>query len=146
MENSEHQLAVIEAFGNCDLYITDKRLVVIKKSSYSTGGLIGGILGGVIGGAIGSTIQREIESKKKEDEQVCSKINELLKKDKKNYDISYDDLYSVKLSKIQWSKLKSATLTINSKKGLYVLKLSNEQVEQLSKLLPTISALNGKIS
>ena len=81
MENSEHQLAVIGAVGNCDLYITDKRLVVIKKSSYLTGGLIGGVLGGAIGGVIGSSIQAKMESKKKKDEiPVSLKLDEMLKK------------------------------------------------------------------
>ena len=64
MQNSEQQLAVLRAVDNCDLCITDKRLVVINPKSYTwnMGSIIAGAVTGGIGTPVATAIQKHVDT------------------------------------------------------------------------------------
>lgn len=143
MENSEQQIAFIKNIfvypDKYDLYLMDKRLVVINTRSQTVAGF------GLIPELIGEGITKINESRKKEKMKNLT-LDEMLAKDKKkSFTIPYEDIQNVKVYKPKygWSNWKLEIKSIKLQKTFY---LKKEQFEQLSKLLPNISALNGKIS
>ena len=160
MENSEHQLAVITtvmAGEIYNLYITDKRFVMVNKasSSHSTKKSAGTVaalaLGGIIGGGLAVKVasvldnerQKKKVSKELEDNELgVISLDELLKNDEENnFEILYSQLNWVKVFKSRWG----SSLAINAVNEDGAFELSKEQAEQLSQLLPTIEALKGKL-
>ena len=106
-------------------------------------------MGGVIGEAIETAIQKKRKSKNQSDESsVSSKVDEMIRKDKKNYALTHDELESVVFNKSQWSKLDPVRLIICSKKGKKEVnaELSPKEAEEIFKVFSSISALNGKVS
>jgi len=144
VQNSEQQLAVLSAVDNCDLCITDKRLVVVGPQSYtwSAGTLVGRAVAGGIGATVATAIQKRADSKKRQKSEPLKglTIDELLQKDKKSYAVPYDEMDWLCLNR---SRLGS-NLTFRTKKLYRLLKLNREQVEQLTLILPKIEALKGK--
>jgi hypothetical protein len=150
VENSEQQLAIIPA-KKYAIYVTDKRLAFIKTSSQTTGTIVGGAFGGAIGSVIGEAVEAAMRkrrgSKKGDESSVVSEIDKMLRKDKKNYALTYDELESIVFSKSQWSKLDPVRLAICSKNGKQEAKveLTPNEFEQLFKVFSSIPALSGKV-
>ena len=96
MQNSEQQLAVLRAVDNCDLCITDKRLVVISPKSYtwSAGTLVGRAVAGGIGATVATAIQKRADTKRRQKEEPLKglTIDELLQRDSKSYAVPYDEM------------------------------------------------------
>jgi hypothetical protein len=151
MENSEQQLAIIPT-KKYAIYVTNKRLAFIKISGHSTGTIIGGAFGGAIGGVIGEAVEAAVrkrrEAKKQGDEDsIGSEIDEMLRKDKKNYALTHDELESVVFNKSQWSKLDPVKLVICSKIGQQEanVELTPKEAEQIFKVFSSISTLSGRV-
>ena len=143
METSEQQLAFVKAVDNCNLCITDRRLVVISPKSYWLAGAVGHAVGGTIGGFIGATLQKREDQKRMQKEETPKglTIDELLAKDPKSYAVPYEELDWICLNKSRFG----SNLTFRANKiGWKQLKLNKAQVEQLSCVLPSIVALSGK--
>ena len=144
MQNSEQQLAVLRAVDNCDLCITDKRLVVINPKSYTwnIGSIIAGAVTCGIGAPVATAIQKHVDRqhRKKTEPLKGLTIDELLQKDRSSYAVPYKEMDWLCLNRSRFG----GNLTFRTKKVWKILKLNKEQVEQLSLLLPTIAALNGK--
>ena len=139
MQGSENIIAVIRKilYGNLrfDLYLTDKRIVVIHGVDLAVFGL------GAFPAIIGEGIQKFTESRKEHKEKTLT-LGELLQRDKKSFAISYGDLERVKLHKSRWL---AGTLNIKSKEIKKTFTLTKVQFEQLSRLLPSIDLLQGKL-
>ncbi len=151
MQNSERQIALIKNvvivdFSNttCDLYLTDKRMVLIRtKGSKEWGGLMGGAVGGMVGAIIGSVAQKGLESRKKQTKKEASDLtlDELLAVDKKSFGLAYEDIEQIKFYKVMLNR----RLSVTTKKTLKSFTLTTKQYEELSTILSTIPALKGKL-
>ena len=109
MENPERLITIVkticEEIGRkCiyDLFLTDKRMVLIhKKSKLDTnyGTIIGGVFGGTLGAIFGTVIKNASDSSKKskEPENTIS-LDDLLSIDKKNCAVSSEKLKWVKVT------------------------------------------------
>lgn len=163
MQSSERQVAFVKnvavqrslfSMVTYNLILTDKRMVLLH-SKYSQWGLYaGGAVGGALGGAIGSVAQSVLESGKKQDEMSSKVLNELLAKDTKSFDVAYEDIAKVRFYQVERKRRLGANIRFNmmryrlaiaSKKTPKPFRLTSEQSEQLSTVLPTIPALKGKI-
>jgi hypothetical protein len=150
MENSERQIALVKVketgvFSNADydLYVTNGRMVFIHTKSTKNWGLLGGLAG--------AAVQTALESRKKRSNGQSDKaeLDELLKSNKKNFELTYDDIEKVKLYKVLRNRhleiyLKKLNVDLHAK-SLEFGWLSEEHFEKLSAVLPTVSMLKGKI-
>ena len=98
---------------------------------------------GVLGGPIGNAVEKHArETNTNFNDSTLPEIkviNDLLDYDKKhNFDITYDSLY--------WAVLNSGSsnMTMLSKKSWYQFKFNRDQIENLSKILPTLTGLCEK--
>ena len=136
MENSEEILAVIKAVGDSldgssgcrifDLCFTDERLVIIKPKM--TIGII-------------RWLGLETRKRRKQDPLGDLTIDELLEKDKSSYAINYYDLEWICLN----TSFFGSNLNIRGKKFWKMIKINKEQFKKLSRILPRIDALKGKL-
>lgn len=145
MENSEQQIVIVKNviadLSNYDVYLTDRRIVVVHTWNVPTWGAAGGFVGSLIAEGVEALVSSR---KKKKMENLT--LDEILVKDKKSYVIPYESIEQIKLksrkleiSAEQFSKL---SLTYNRWKKFT---LNKEQFEQLSTILPSIAALKGKL-
>src|SRR5271157_365775 len=148
MQNSERQIALIKNVEirlwlktNYDLYLTDRRMVLVHK--VYNWGKGRGTGAGAIGTVIEAAAQKAMESKTKRKEEEMSRLtlDELLAKDEKSFDMVYEDIEKIKLRIIMGDR----RLDVTSQKKQKEIKLTKEQYEQLSTILPDISALKGKL-
>jgi hypothetical protein len=158
MEESEREIALVKvnqggtfSTTDYDLHLTTGRMVFIRtKSTKQWGAWVGGATGGIVGSIIGSVAQKGLESKKKQNEQnLQGTLDEALKRDNKNFELAYDDVEKVRLNEALRNRrlevyLKKVHVGFHCKQ-LEFVGLSKEHFENLSALLPTISALKGKI-
>jgi hypothetical protein len=142
MENAERQIAFFKNIilskdlaSKYDLYVTDKRLVVIKTGPRPR--YLGHWLAGTL---IGQNWAEPIEKEKMKD----LALDEMLRKDKKSFALAYDNIEKIQLldPKSRW---KDRTLDVKSGETQTKFILNKEQFEQLSTALPGIVALRGKI-
>jgi hypothetical protein len=145
MQTPEHQIALVKNIpfskdlaGKYDLYITDKRFVIINTSSFTYVGA------GVLGSFIGEGIRKIGESKKKEKMKDLT-LDEMLEKDKKkSFAIAYEDIEQIKLHDPK-SRWKNRSLEIKSRNAQTRFLPKKEQFEQLSGILPSIVLIKGKL-
>ena len=143
MENSEQQIAVTEKMfdypNTYNFYWTNKRLIAINVRNQEVVGA------GLIPALIGEALTKFNESRKKEKTKNLS-LDEILAKDKKSFDVSYEVIEQIKLHKgrleIASKKFSEMSITYNRWKKFL---LKKEQFEQLSTILPSIAALKGKL-
>lgn len=137
MENSEEILAVLKAvddslsgrgkaFRVFDLCFTNERLVIIKPKRISW---------------IIKWLGLETRKRRKQDPLRDLTVDELLEKDKSSYAINYYDLDWVCLN----TSFFGSNLNIRGRKFWKIIKLNKEQFKQLSRILPRIAALKGKL-
>jgi gas vesicle protein len=129
-----------------DLFLTDKRMVLIHKKSKldaNYGSLIGGVAGGIAGAILGTIMQNATDSSKKKREiESAQALDELLKVDKKNFAVPYDGLEWFKLNR---SRSEYCSLVFKIGKKTRTFYLMDERAEQLANTLPDIVALNDKL-
>lgn len=77
------------------LIFTDKRLIVSKISGTSR--IVLGAMGGVVGDVVRAKMRSKVE-KKAEEAQTVS-VEEILKADKENFAIPYQDIHRVEMKK-----------------------------------------------
>lgn len=154
MQNSERLIALIrticeESWSKVyyDLFLTDKRMVLIHKKSKldsKYGTLIGGAAGGMVGAILGAVIENAVVSnrKKKEEFEDAPSLDELLKVDKKSFAVTYEDLKWFKLNR---SRSEYCSIVFKTEKAVRTFYVIEERAEQLSKVLPDIVALNEKL-
>jgi hypothetical protein len=154
MENSDHVIALIESVCEenfrktyYDLCLTENRMIFLyKKSKFDNSGAsigyaVGGLLGGLAGAVIGASIHDSAESKKKMNAKSLT-LDELLKSDKKNYAVNYEE--------VEWFKLNTPkfgyhSIVFRNKGKTKTLYLPEEETKKISNILPSLSALNRKI-
>jgi len=150
MQNPERLITIVKTICEenwskvyYDLFLTDKRLVLIHKKSKldsNYGSIIGGAVGGVFGAVLGTIIKNEADSsKKKKESKDTPPLDDLLSIDKKNCAIPYEELTWFKLTK---SPCKIIFKTGKAEKTFYLIR---ERAEQLLNVLPDIVALNEKL-
>lgn len=155
--------------SQCDLYITNKRLVVIrsqfKKHNFSQGGgIIGGLLGlafintglvtlrigillilifSFIGGIIGMRIDKTSESRNKQKYERLRDLtlDDLLKGNKKNFVLFYEDIVKLRFYKFGLQQ----DLEVTTKDTQKNIGLTSEQFNRLGNVFSGIDALKGKI-
>ena len=150
MENSEQQIAVTEKMfdypNTYNFYWTSKRLVAINVRRQEVVGV------GLVSGLIGEALTKFNESRKKEKTKNLT-LDEILAKDKTCFAVPYEAIEQIKLCDPQ-SRWKSRKLEISSEQFSKMsmtynrwkkFVMSKEQFEQLSTLLPSITALKGKL-
>ena len=156
MEDSERLMALLQnirirrsmfSVVTYDMYLTDKRMVFIH-SKYRDWGLVGAAVGGVAGAIVGSVLQASSESSKR-NEKENNVLDELLAKDKENFEVQHEDVDKVKLYRFRVGvNLKHMLAVYSEKSSARVAKpfgLTPQQSDELSSVLPNISALKGKI-
>jgi len=157
MENSEYIITkipdVINGFGlKDDLYITDKRIVVIDLGHGRTD--LGAF--GLLGGLVSSALDKSNESRIKE-WMKSHTLDEVVESNPLSIRIYYDDILQIKLqdSKSWWKNHKLEVMFFNThhykgekpkKPTTFKYNLSKEQFEQLYDILPKIDGLNGKLT
>jgi gas vesicle protein len=151
MEDSERQIALVklartESFSivDYDLYITEKRMIFIRtKSTGRLGTLLGGVAGGAVGGIAAGALEAAIKRGKKGNDERMDKatLDELLNRDKKNFDLAYEDIREVKL----WNRFHVRHFVIYSKRKEADFPVSEENFEKLSTVLPSIPALGERV-
>jgi hypothetical protein len=154
MQNSERLIALIKTVCEenwsqmyYDLFLTDKRVVLIHKKSKldaNYGSLIGGAAGGIVGAILVNIIKNSADSnkKKKGEFEGAPSLDELLKVDKKNFAVKYEDLKWFKLNR---SRSERCSIVFRTERGVRTFYLIHERVEQLYNVLPDIVALNEKL-
>jgi hypothetical protein len=142
MQNPEQQLAFLKGVENCDLCVTDKRLVIVSPKAYLLGKIVGFAIGGGLGANIGSEIQQRVDAKHRQEEPqpMGITIDELLKKDPRSYAVPYEEMDWMCLNKSMWG----GNLTYMTKKAWTQLKMNKEQFKALSLVLPDVAALKEK--
>lgn len=162
MQNSERQIALIrnvdyrfrifenlgvradfELSGNSnimimkfDLYITDKRMVWDYRNSHPFS------WSSAIKSAIRKTSGPE-GKQTKEHFMGFMALDELLKRNKENFEIRYEDVKEIRLHKSFKYGMK---LHVETEKTLKEFGLNKQQFRQLLNMLPNIDALKGKLS
>ena len=150
MQNPERLIALIKTVCEenfyktyYDLFLTDKRMVLIHKKSKldaNYGSLIGGVAGGMAGVILGTVIKNALDSNKKKGEiENAQTLNELLKAGKKNFAVPYGELEWFKLNK---SRSEYCNVVFKIGKKTRTFYLMDERAEQLANALPDIVALN----
>jgi hypothetical protein len=152
MQNSERLIILIQTAYEenwskvlYDLFFTDKRIILIHKKSKldsNYGTVIGGAVGGVFGAVVGSVIKNVADSSKKENSDFSPSLDDLLKVDKKNLAVSYQDIEWFKLNRSKWERCCIVFKTGNKIRTLY---LFDERADQLFNALPHIANLNKKL-
>ena len=155
MQNSERLITLIKTICEenwskvyYDLFLTDKRMVLIHKKSKldsNYGTLIGGAAGGMAGAIFGTIIKNAADSnkkKKKEEFEDAPSLDELLKVDKKNFAVTYEDLKWFKLNR---PRSEYSSIVFKTEKAVRTFYLIEERAEQLFNVLPDIAALNEKL-
>lgn len=123
---------------HCNLIFTTNRMIVAKKGSVKE------VTGLVVGGAVGQWLALSSD-KKKAQELKQYNVEEILKTDKKNYEIPYPDLFKAemkKLSKFSWPY--STEVKISTEKKKHKFKLKSVKFEEATELFRTV--LPDKIS
>jgi hypothetical protein len=154
MQNRERPIALVKNISikgrtvvSYDLHLTDKRMVLIhvidpkRNPTVSPFGLVGSLADEVVGKGM-QKIQ-ESRKKRKEEELEGLTLDEMIRRDKKSFDIPYDDIKKVKLSYSRWS---GHMLAVDSRQRYETFSLSKEQSEQLSNLLPNIVGIKEKLA
>ena len=160
MQNPERLIALIKTICEenwskvyYDLFLTDKRMVLIHQkpkldSNYSTVGAAVGLAGGMVGATVGAVLGamvkdiRDSKKNKAQEAENAPTLNELLKADKKNCAIRYEDLEWFKLNK---SRSEYCSIVFKIGKKTRTFYLMRERAEELGNALPNIVALNGKL-
>jgi hypothetical protein len=119
---------------HCNLIFTSERIIVAKK------GISKEVAGLVAGGAVGQWLAIRSD-KKKAQELKQQDIEEILKADKKNYEIPYSETLKVemkKLSRFSWPYSTEIKFTTDKKKRKFKLKnvKFEEAIELFRALLP----------
>jgi hypothetical protein len=148
MQSSECRIAFInkvqlKQFSDVDydMYVTDRRLVLIHINVAHGGALAGLALGGIFGAAIGSELEKSKQTSNNKNEREIITLGELLAKDKKSFEIPYEDIEKIRLR----SFLTDYNLFVTAKKNKAKFAMTSKQLEQLSTILPSIPALKGKL-
>lgn len=130
-----------------DVYLTDKRMVFVHSKHFRHGtsvvAVAGGAVGGMVGGLITGAVQSVLESKK-QDKKEINALDELLAKDKENFEVPYANMDKIKLYKFRVGVNWKYMMAVYSNKTPNPFGLAFEQSDQLSKVLPTIAMLKGK--
>jgi hypothetical protein len=153
MQNPERQIAVIndilltdDPLSIYDLYITDRRIIVIDSKNYFGGSGIGGLIGSMLTDAMEQTDEASAKKQKELKEEFESlSLDEKLKSFFKNFAINYEEANQIILNGPH-SRWRKATLKINSEKKHAKFQPTKEQFEQLSTILPSIEALKEKLA
>jgi hypothetical protein len=148
MENPERLIAIVKTICEenwskvyYDLFLTDKKMVLIHKKSKldaNYGTIIGGAVGGVFGAVLGTIVKNAPDKKNRELKDVSS-FDDLLSVDKKNCAILYEEL---KWFKVNMSPCKIVFKTEKKERTFYLMR---ERAEQLLVILPDIAPLNEKL-
>lgn len=153
MQNSERQIAVIndilfigDPLSKYDLYITDRRLIVIDSKNFYGGGGIGWVL---IGSVLTDTLEQGDEATAKKQKEMKEKFESLSLDEKlnsfyKNFGINYEEVSQIILNDSH-SRWRKATLKIISERKHAKFQPTKEQFEQLTVILPKIEALKEKL-
>lgn len=148
MQNNEQQIVFLKTSVNgsaCHLCVTDRRFIVIGKKSglFSNSDTKNLFIFGFMGAAIGNVVEKHARENNANFNDGAlpgiKVIDDLLDYDKKhNFDITYDSLY--------WAVLNSGSsnMTMLSKKSWYQFKFNRDQIDNLSKILPTLTGLCEK--
>lgn len=124
-----------------NLYITDRRMVMVRVIDPKYFPYAGGLVGGLINEAVFSIgLSRK---KKQEEETKGLTLDEMLDQDKKSFAIFYEDIKHIRLYK-EWGW--GYTLDIETTKTQKNFQPNKEQFEQLSSVLPNIDAIKGKLT
>jgi hypothetical protein len=155
MQDSERIIALIRTVWSenfyktyYDLFLTDKRLVLVHKKSKldsNYGTLLGGVVGGVMGALVGSYVKNARdanEARKQEESEGAPTLDELLEADKKSFAVPYEELEWFRLKLPKWQRCSMEFKAGKKSKEFYLI---DERAELLSKILPDIPALYEKI-
>lgn len=127
-----------------DIFITDRRLVMINLGGGSSASTAGSVVGGVAGALIGSGIDMLRDSNKKEKFANLT-VDEILALDSKSYAIPHEQITKIKLVKFtRWDRNLYITHAPNSASETKKFKLSGEQYDRFKTVLPTVGALSEK--
>lgn len=121
---------------NFDLYITDKRMVWVLRNSYRLN----------LRHSLISAIRKNHKTGRKQNEDDLVGIvtlDELLQRNKENFEVCYGDVQKIRLHGSRLSDL--SRLFIETREIGKEFVLSKDQVEQLSSILPNIVALKDKL-
>ena len=127
------------------LFLKDRMLFVKVGGQFADTG-IGAVIGGVAGGGIGAGLGHVIEEKvrgssfKKREDKIKSfekmSIDELLKMDKKNFDIPYKDISKIEIKKgVGISGPRTGVLSIEGKKKEKFNIAINQKFEECEKIV-----------
>ncbi len=124
-----------------DLYITDRRIVVIDSKNYFGGRGIGGLIGSML-----EQVDEDLVKEQKERKEKFESLNldDKLKSFFKNFAINYDETSSITLNDPH-SRWRKVTLKINSRNKQAKFHPTKGQFEQLANILPNIEALKEKL-
>jgi hypothetical protein len=119
-------------------------VLIHKKSKLDSNYAALGYAAGGIAGAMLGTIMKDVvnSNRKKEESDNAPSLDELLKVDKKNFAVNYEDLKWFKLNR---SRSERCSIVFRTEKRVRTFYLIHERVEQLYNVLPDIVALNEKL-
>jgi hypothetical protein len=155
MQNPERQIAVIrdilctdDYLSKYDLYITDRRLAVIKTKHFYNDGT-GGVGWYLVGSNLVDIIEQRDEAAAKRKKELKEKFENLSLDEKigcryENFAVNYEEIIQIKLNE-QHFPWREATLKIVSKEKKAKFHPTKEQFEQLSDVLSNIGALWKKL-
>ncbi len=110
----------------CRLVFTNERLIVSVKGLLAQVAAGSGGLFGAVGGAVGGAIAASEDSKNRSEISQLSP-EEILKSNKKNFDVLYSKILKVQLGK----KLGTSRLYVNTSDETYKFKFQGVKLEQV---------------
>ena len=147
MSNSEQLIGLVKTVYSenwqkdyFDLFLTDRRLVLLHKKSKIKDAKIGLVLGGLLG----AVVEGMTKPSRDYGDKVTESFDELLKSDKMSFAANYSDLEYLKLNKSRWER-NSIIFKFEGKIRTFYI-LDDERAEQLSKLFSSIATLSKKLT